>query len=125
MRIMLLTLLCIGLTSCVTIPQTGVYESPVLRNHRQQYLAQNPQLAPEIRQAIASQQVITGMSREAVMAAWGPPASCSRIFTDPASRTVCLYTDTTRSSILGQSYRDTDYKSVYFESGRVVDWQLH
>lgn len=126
MRMVPLILICVGLTGCVTtIPQTGWYENPVLRNHRQQYLVQNPQLAPDIRQAIASQQVVTGMSRTDVMAAWGPPASCSSIFTDPQSRTVCLYTDKSTSVVLGRQYRDTDYKSVYFEAGRVVDWQLH
>ena len=112
-------------TSCLTIPNQGLYENPVLRNHRQQYLAQNPQLPPQILQAIASKQVIAGMSRSDVTAAWGPPVSCDRIFTDPASRTVCLYADRTTSVVLDRTYRDIDYKSVYFEAGRVVDWQLH
>jgi hypothetical protein len=126
MRTAILILTCLALTSCaMTMPNTGIYENPVLRNHRQQYLAQNPQLAPDIRRAIASQEVMTGMSRAEVMAAWGPPKSCSSVFTSPQSRTVCLYADTTRSVVLGRTYRDTDYKSVYFESGRVVDWQLH
>ena len=125
MKYLTLILITLMLTACVTIPSTGIYENPVLRNHRQQYLAQNPQLPPDVRQAIASQHVMAGMSRMDVMASWGPPASCSRILGGPGSKMVCLYTDTTRSSVLGQSYRDTDYKSVYFEAGRVVDWQLH
>ena len=126
MRTILLSLCCVlGLSACVTIPTSGVYENPVLRNHREQYLAQNPSLAPNIRQAIVSQDIVQGMSRMDVMASWGPPASCSSIFTVSPSQTVCIYTDTVRSSVLGQSYKDTYYKSVYFESGRVVDWQLH
>ena len=121
----LLLVLCLMLASCVTMPNTGIYENPVSRNHRQQYLAQNPQLAPEVRQAIASRQIITGMSRMDVMAAWGPPKSCSSIFTVTPSQTVCLYADRTTSVVLDRTYHDTDYSSVYFESGRVVDWQLH
>jgi hypothetical protein len=126
MQTAILILTCLALISCVaTMPNTGIYENPVRRNHRQQYLAQNPQLPSNIRQAIASQQVISGMSRTDVMASWGAPKSCSRVFASPQERTVCLYTDTTRSVVLDRTYRDTDYKSVYFESGRVVDWQLH
>lgn len=122
----LLSLCCmLGLHGCFTLPNTGIYENPVLRNHRQQYLAQNPQLPPDIRQAIASQQIMSGMSRMDVMAAWGPPSSCSRVFTASPSRTVCVYTDKRTSVVLDRTYRDIDYKSVYFESGHVVDWQLH
>jgi hypothetical protein len=115
----------ITLTACVTIPNSGVYENPVLRNHREQYLAQNPSLPPDIRQAIVSQQVVAGMSRTDVMAAWGPPKSCSSNFSVSPSQTVCVYTDTVRSSVLGRSYKDIYYKSVAFAAGHVVDWQLH
>ena len=125
MRTTILLLPCLILTGCLTIPSTGIYENPVLRNHRQQYLANNPQLTPNIRHAITSQQVTSGMSRADVMAAWGPPASCSRVLASPDARTVCLYTDRRTSVILDRTYRDTSYKSVYFESGRVVDWQRH
>ena len=126
MRTMLLILGCIlGLTACVTMPYQEYYENPVRRNFRQQHLAQNPQLTPDIRQAITSRQVIAGMSRMDVAAAWGPPVSCSRVFTDPQSRTVCLYTDKESALLLGPRYKDIFYNSVYFEAGRVVDWQLH
>jgi hypothetical protein len=68
---------------------------------------------------------MAGMSRGDVMAAWGPPASCSRVMAVTPSQTICVYTDKTTSVVLGRTYRDTDYKSVYFEAGRVVDWQRH
>jgi hypothetical protein len=122
MRRLLFMTCTVLLTACVAqMPSTGLYENPVRRNYRQQYLAQNPQLPPDMRAAIESQRIIEGMPREAVMAAWGPPSTCSRI----GIRTVCIYTETTRTVILGRTYRDTDYNSVTFEHGRAVDWQLH
>jgi hypothetical protein len=113
------------LVGCQTIPHQGLYENPVRSNYRQQYLAQNPQLPTGIRQAITSQRVINGMSRMDVMAAWGPPSSCSRILGSPDSGVVCFYKDTTTSVVLDRRYRDTTYKSVYFVHGIVVDSQYH
>jgi hypothetical protein len=128
MRRMLLGLIAscvVSLAGCLTIPDEDAYENPVLSNHRRQYLAQHQNLPADIRHAIASKKVVAGMSRNDVMAAWGPPRSCSRVMNDPAGRTVCLYADTSTSVVLDRRYRDTSYKSVYFEGGRVVDWQFH
>lgn len=114
----------IALGGCV-MSQTGRAENPVRQQYRQQYLAQHPTLAPEIRQAISAREVIPGMTREQVMAAWGPPASCRRTYGEGARDTVCLYTD--RATIIGgpTMYTDQRYKSVYFQRGVVVDWQWH
>lgn len=124
MRSLISTCTILLLAGC-TIPHTGLYENPVRRNFREQYLAQHPSLNPEIHAAITSQRVIYGMNQMEVMAAWGPSTSCSRVLNDPRHRTVCLYTDKSTTMVLDRTYRDTSYKSVYFENGMAVDWQQH
>ena len=100
-------------------------ENPVVRRNRQQYLANNPSLFPVIRAAIEEKRVIVGMTREQVTASWGPPSTCSRTYGDPKSGTVCLYYDSATVIAGRTTYTDRRYKSVYYENGKVVDWQHH
>lgn len=125
MKSLINILIVVILTGCV-MPQTGMYENPVIANYRAQYLRDNPGLSPEMRNAIQQRRILHGMSRESVMAAWGPPATCSRTYGDPTDSVVCLYYDTVRIVTgIAPTTSHREYKSVYFVDGKVVDWQLH
>lgn len=115
-------LLCLLICTGCVFPAP---ENPVTRNYRQQYLAANPALPPHVRQAIEAQQLVKGMSMEAVTAAWGAPSACTRAYHSPARRTVCLYPDDSTVLGTGRAYTARSYKSVIFEHEVVVDWQAH
>jgi outer membrane protein assembly factor BamE (lipoprotein component of BamABCDE complex) len=100
-------------------------ENPVVRMNRRTYLANNPQISPVYSTAIKEKRIIVGMTREQVMAAWGPPSTCSRAYGDRTHDTVCLYYDTAMVVAGRTTYTDRRYKSVHYDAGRVVDWQWH
>jgi hypothetical protein len=94
---------------------------PFVNYHRKQFLAAHPSLEPSTREAIQAGRILPGMSRAEVMAAWGPPKTCSSV----GSRVVCLYEEQTPMFAGRQTYTDRRYNSVVYERGAVVDWQLH
>ena len=118
----LMLFIVMGLTGCMMRWDPN---APFQTAHQTRYLRDHPELTLRIREAIRTSQVVTDMTRLDVMAAWGPPASCSRTLGSHDTRTVCLYKDVTRSQILDRRYTDVSYKSVLFEDGIVTDWQQH
>lgn len=111
-KILALSLVCLLFFSCASFELGNLHP----KSRRAKFIAANPDLFPEIKEAILNGNLIIGMTPEQVVASIGKPY-------DVNVSTGSWGVHVQWVMCAPGSFRDWRYGYVYFENGKVTSWQ--